>query len=117
MKKFAIISLIVTLLVSCDDEINPCIENNPVEVSSKEGLIRYDDRFKQRVIRVHVAGSIDSFEVYLPCELSDSFKVDTQVQFSAWASSFDGRKYTKQSIGVEQFYAIKLINIEAADTQ
>lgn len=102
---------ILLLLSACDSDINPCNQENTISVEDKEGTIMYDDRFKQRVIRHHVPGTIDSFEVYIPCGLAAEFEENTPVIFNGFAAELPAKKRPDTSIGVESYFTFSIISI------
>ncbi len=107
MKSLYLLSLII-VLIGCDSEIKPCKQNNEITIEDKQGTLQYDSRFEHWVIRHHVPGTIDSFELYIPCELSQELDNNTPVVFSGFASELEKRKKPTTTIGSEEFFTINL---------
>lgn len=111
MRLFSLIVVCLVVLVGCDQENNLCGFSNGTNITGKEGIVRFDSRFGTHVIFHHVPGSIDSFEVYIPCNLPESIEPNTEVIFDGIFASLPNDEKPETVIAGEEFYMIKLLTI------
>ena len=104
--RVAILLITITLLSACDTDIKPCNNNNDIEISEKQGILLFDNRFDQRIIRHHVPGTIDNFKIYIPCEINTDIEDNTTVTFSGFAAPLADNKKPDAQIGAEQFFTL-----------
>ena len=107
--------LIATLMVSCDTPDNPCETGLGHRLTRTYGEARFDDRFDQIVIGLHKPGTIDSFKLYIPCNLPDSIQSGMKVIFDGIVAPIPD-EFTPEIVkGGEEFFAIKLLSVNDLD--
>ena len=120
MKKInLLISVIVTFVVSCggnDDPKSICDCNNKTNAVNVEDLkdtINYDKDIKMWYISVPEEGTIDNVQMFLPCNLAETYKKENmKVIFSGMA--FD---LTSKLEGVPAGTTYKCIDISSINNQ
>lgn len=111
MKLFSVIVICLVVLVSCDQEGNLCSFSDGTNISRKEAILRFDSRFEKLVLFHHVPGSIDSFEVYIPCNLPEGIEPNTEVVFDGIFASLPNKEKPETVIAGEEFYMVKLLSV------
>lgn len=103
--------LITVLVVSCDTSDNPCETGVGQQLTGIVGQARFDDRFGRIVIHLHKPGTIDGFEIYIPCNLPDNIQSGIKVVFDGIAAPLPDEYKPESVIAGEEFFAVKLLSI------
>jgi hypothetical protein len=107
-----LISLIL-FCVSCDPP-ELCGTSGNKKVTNATGRFYFDDRFDRYVLHHHVPGTIDSFNVFIFCDVSflnDAEDFDDDIMtVSGVAGKLDNKLRPNTIIAGEEFFVI--VNIE-----
>ncbi len=124
MKSIKIIPLIIASIImmgnGCkDDELNieikSCNLSNIIKTTSDlEGTIWFNSPLNSYAIYVGIAGSYDSQDVGIACNLPEKYKIDGQkIIFSGNYAKYD--KVVPQKIPGQTYYVIELTRISTID--
>jgi len=111
MKTQLCVAALFLTVISCDSDNLTCNSVDGARITEKNAVIRFDTRFGRYVLFHHVPGSIDSFEVYIPCNLPDGFQENAEVVFDGLYASLPESDKPDQVIAGEEFYVVKLQSV------
>ena len=111
--------MLTTIMISCsgnDDTKSICDcnnETNAVTVENIEGTIHFNENIKMWYISVPEEGTFDSVQMFLPCNLAETYKKENiKVIFSGRAFDF-----TSKLNGVPAGSTYKCIEISSIKNQ
>ena len=109
--KFVLFTFFVVTIISCDQESDCYSGVGSNSFVQKEGIVINHPGFNRLVIRHHLAGTIDSFNTYIPCNLSGDFAEGMKVLFEGTAQKLDEKDGPLTQIAGEEYFVLFLTKI------
>ena len=110
--KHIIIFLAAIIACSCDKEVNCNSGIGASTLVDGEGTVVCHPGFNRLVIRYHIPGTIDSFNTYIPCNLSADYTAGMEIQFKGNVQPLDEKNEPTTQIAGEEFFVLLITYAE-----